>query len=308
MKPAIIALTLATIAIAQPLWKADGNRSLEFADADATHVRFVLDAAPRDPHFEILATPDGRNTVWVGPPDHVWHYGVWFSWKYINGVNFWETNPQTGKQQGLNRIEGATIEAKYDGDTATVRYRELAFPDPDGPAVLEDAVEIEIRRPSDTTGPHVIWRVTTTALADVTLDRTPIAGEPNGRDWGGYAGFSWRGAKGFKDVRFIDSESRKEMDIHGQSARWINIVGLLNDKPAGILIINQAGNPGEIPPWYITHQPRHPFWFANPARLLPNAIPMKQGESFEHAYQIIVHSGSLDPGEIDRSIEKFTPR
>ncbi len=86
------------------LWQADGNRSLELRGADGPLVRFVLDCAPRDPHFEILATTDGRNTVWVAPPDHVWHYGMWFSWKFINSVNFWEIDPTTGLQQGRSEI------------------------------------------------------------------------------------------------------------------------------------------------------------------------------------------------------------
>jgi len=294
MKLLILFLALASCALAQPVWHADGSRSLTLIEGENTLVRFILDAAPRDPHFEILATRDGRNTVWVGPPDHVWHYGVWFSWKYINGVNFWETNPATGQQQGLNRIEDATIESTPDGETAIIRYRELAFPDAAGNAVLEDAVEIEIQRPTDTTGPHVTWRITTTALADATLDRTPIAGEPGGRDWGGYAGFSWRGAREFKDVIFSDSESRKDMAIHGQPARWVNAVGSLHGKPAGVFIIDHPGNPRHPSAWYITNQPKHPFWFANPALLLPEALSTRKGDSFQHSYHLVVHDGNPD--------------
>jgi len=171
MKTAFFLWFIAIPAAAAPTWKANGSHSIELSDDHQVLVRFLVDPAPRDPHFEILATPDGRNTVWVGPPDHVWHHGMGFSWKYLNGVNFWETDPKTGEQPGLNRIEDASIESNPDDETAIIRYRQLAFPDADGPAVLEDAVEIEIRRPSGIHGPQVTWRITTTALdlRDVVL-------------------------------------------------------------------------------------------------------------------------------------------
>jgi len=37
--------------------------------------------------------------------DHVWHLGYWFSWKYINGVNYWK--PADAKRTGCESA-GAT--------------------------------------------------------------------------------------------------------------------------------------------------------------------------------------------------------
>lgn len=305
MKPAFISLTLAATTLAQPVWKADENRSLDLFAEDTTLIRFILDAAPRDPHFEVLATPDGRNTVWVAPPDHVWHYGLWFSWKYINGVNFWETNPATGKQPGLNRIEDAAIDAEPDGDRAIIRYRELAFPDPDRPAVLEDSVVITIERPVDGRGPRVTWSVTTRALADVTLDRTPIPGEPGGRDWGGYGGFSWRAAKDFTDLRFTDGEGRRGIDIHRQHASWVDATGNLHGKPAGILTLDHPQNPGHPANWYLVNTADLPFWFANPALIQPKPITLTIGESFRHAYRLILHDGNRDQQHASEAAQEF---
>ena len=307
MKSILLALFIPAAASADAAWTwiKDGNRAVELRGTDGPVVRFVLDAAPRDPHFEILATSDGRNTVWVRPADHVWHYGLWFSWKHINGVNFWETNPATGLQQGLNRIADPMIECEPDGETATIRYRELAHPDPDGPAVLEDSVVIRITRPGKDRGPQVEWRVETKALADVTLDRTPIPGEPGGRDFGGYAGFSWRGAKEFKDVRFTDSEGREDSATHREHSRWIHVTGSLHDKPAGLVIIDHPGNPGHPASWYVSSNAKLPFWYASPALLQPKAVTLKQGGSFRHAYQVIVHDGGWEAGECEKAARIF---
>lgn len=304
MKPMLLSLAWAAAASAAPLWKEDGNRTLELTDADRSIVRFVLDATPRDPHFEILATADGRNTVWVGPPDHVWHYGLWFSWKSINGVNFWETSPATGKLQGLNRIEEPVIRCRPDGSTATIHYRELSHPDPAGPAVLEDRVEIEIEGPTADRGPQVTWRITTTAMADVTLDRTPLPGEPEGKDWGGYAGFSWRGSKEFKDLDFTDSEDRQGLAVHRQRARWLTAQGSLLGKPAGLLFLSHPHDKQKQTSWYVFNQAKLPFWFANPALLQPGPIQLAKGQSLRHSYRVIVRDGWTKP-ECTAAAEAF---
>lgn len=305
MKPLVFTLLVTGLASATPAWKQDGHRSLELADENGPLVRFVLDAGPRDPHFAILATPDGRNTVWVAPADHVWHYGLWFSWKMINGVNFWETNPKTGHQQGRNQVVDAAIATTPDAKTATVRYRERSFPDPEGPAVLEDAVEILITRPGNGTGPMIEWRVTTTALAEVTLDRTPLPGEPGGRDWGGYGGFSWRGAKDFRELRFLTSEGLRDQAAHRSHARWVNATGELGGAPAGLLILDHPANPRHPASWYLTQVPKLPFWFANPALLQPAALKLAKGESIHHRYRVIVHDGTWTTDRCEAEARDF---
>lgn len=304
-KLTILSLSLAPTLLAEPVWKQDGASRLELRDADVVIARFILDAAPRDPHFDWFATADGRNTVWVGPEDHTWHYGLWFSWKTINGVNFWETQTSTGKQQGLNRIEEPSIEVRPDGETAVIRYREFAYPNSEETPVLVDSLEIEIRRPSAKHGLLTTWNVTTTALADVVLDRTPIPGQPGGREWGGYGGFSWRGAKAFEDVRFTDSESRSGMDIHGKRARWVDATGMLEGSPAGVVILEHPGNAFEASAWYLFDNSKYPFWFANPAPLFAKAVSLKKGESMKQRYRIIVHDGSWGSAEVEEASRAF---
>jgi len=40
------------------------------------------------PYFHPLRLPDGMETAALRPADHPWHRGLWWSWKYINGVNY----------------------------------------------------------------------------------------------------------------------------------------------------------------------------------------------------------------------------
>lgn len=292
---ALISLALCGLSSAEAVWQQDGNRSLKLVDGDTVLVHFVLDGAPRDPHFAVLATKRGHNTVWVAPADHVWHYGLWFSWKKINGVNFWETNKATGEQEGRNAVLDPKILSEPDAATAIVRYRETSHPARDGDAVLEDQVEIRITRPQGELGVRVDWDVKTTALADVVLDRTPPPGsnERGEKNYGGYAGFSWRGPKEFQKLIYLDSENRKDIDIHLQHAEWVNVNGELSGENAGLLIVNHPSNPRHPSSWYVCHKPdANTFWYVNPAWLAPEPLQLAKGASFSHRYRVQLHDGS----------------
>ena len=39
------------------------------------------------------------------PPDHIWHHGLWFSWKFINKVNYWEIYPAKRPAGGTDVVD-----------------------------------------------------------------------------------------------------------------------------------------------------------------------------------------------------------
>jgi len=170
-------------------------------------------------------------------------------------------------------------------------------------------VVIRVTRPTGDAGPRVDWQMTTTALADVELGRTPPPGEPGAESWGGYGGFSWRGAKEFQDVRFTDSEGRKDMALHRQHARWLNASGQLAGTTAGLAIFDHPQNPGHPTSWYLFAIGRpqdHPFWYMNPALLQPKPINLKKGQSFLHRYRLVIHNGSWQAAECSQEAENFS--
>lgn len=278
-------------------WTVNGQTSLELRhNLTETIARFQFDPEPADPHFDILKMVGGENLVWVGPDDHPWHYGHWFSWKYINKVNFWETNRKTGRSAGLTEVSEPTV--RVQDDSAEVTYSRFYRIKADEEPVLQDDFLIQIHAPESAehaVGPLIEWTVKTTALVDVTLDRTPIPGEPGGKKWGGYAGLSWRGAKALANVKFSDSEGQEGMDIHRERSGWVNAVGTIGGKSAGVAMTAPTLDSEEDCSWYIFARVDLPFWYINPAIVQPGPIRLKQGESFTHDYDLIVHDGSWSP-------------
>ena len=70
--------------------------SLELSHGDKTVWRLIYDKTQNKSYFHPLATVDGTVLTALRPADHVWHYGVWFSWKFIDGLNYWEEDPDGG--------------------------------------------------------------------------------------------------------------------------------------------------------------------------------------------------------------------
>ena len=62
--------------------------------------KYVYGGKPK-PFFHPLCTPSGHVLTNFEPHDHVWHRGLWFTIKFINGENFWEEKPPFGTQRTL---------------------------------------------------------------------------------------------------------------------------------------------------------------------------------------------------------------
>ena len=47
------------------------------------------------PFVHPICLPDGRCVTDIRTESHPWHLGLWFCWKYVNGLNYWEPRAPT---------------------------------------------------------------------------------------------------------------------------------------------------------------------------------------------------------------------
>ncbi len=86
------------------------------------------------PYFDPLGLLDGVSLVWNSPPDHPWHHGLWFAWKGINGVNYWEEDGTTHRSEGLTEVVSSKVTA---GEDFSARVElSMAYHKPGEPVVL----------------------------------------------------------------------------------------------------------------------------------------------------------------------------
>jgi len=265
------------------------------------------------PYFHPVCLTDGTELTWHRPPDHPWHYGLWFSWKYINGLNYWEEDRKTGLSQGQTEIR--RVEVKPGDDYSAYITMELSYHPLGAPAVLMEDRRISISAPDDQGAYRIDWTGRFTAGAtDVLLDRTPIPGEKDGQSWGGYAGLSVRLAKNLSGWQLADSEGRKGLETHGQKARWMDFSGRFTEvQVAGIAIFDHPDNLRHPSPGFVIMDPKVPFGYFSPVRHCPlgsdgfnQPYTLPAGKSLTLRYRVLIHPGRADKNLLDREWKSFS--
>jgi len=345
LKISVFTLTLCCLAnlaaAAEPIFTTDAGKSfaLSYEKAETPIWQFNFDPAiTHHPFFNPIrvcnqedAKAASPNLTWVAPPDHVWHKGFWFAWKYINGVNYWETG-RGGKAQGKTTWCDVKLEKKKDLSaviTCTLYYM---------PAKAFDEVLAKKVKPCDLTNPEITSRmvllekrkyivappredgsiqidteqVFTAQGKDVELNRTPLPGEPGGRAWGGYAGLSVRFAKGMTerqamtDTGPLGKELAKTQRLKANALDYTGLFPTKDDKkgqPFGALICDNPANPHHPSPWYAIASNMSYF---SPAFVCYKPYTIPKGKSLTLKYRTVFHPGRLTADQIKKEFEAYS--
>ncbi len=284
-------------------WKAEDGKSLALTCDDQVLWQFCYDAEQAKPYFHPVALPDGPVLTWNSPPDHPWHHALWFSWKFINGVNYWEPDG-SGKPPGTTEWKDVEISTKEDGSARIAM--DLTYGPSDENVLLTERRVIEVSSPA-TDGTYAFdWTCRFTAGAEkVVLDRTPLPNEPEGKLYGGYAGLSVRFAEDLTEreavtpegpVEFVDSRYR------GRSSA-LDYNGLINGKSCGIAILDSPRNLNSPTPWYVIRSQVMSYY--SPAVICYGPHTMEPRESFTLRYRVVVHNGRWNALRLAAEMKRF---
>lgn len=280
-------------------WQKEEHR-LALKNHDHIVWQFVFDPAVAKPHFHPLATVDGEVLTGFQPADHPWHRGLWWSWKYINGVNYWEENRTTGLSAGLTRLVRAEV-VPADDFSATA-HLEIHYHPPGEATLLAETRHLTISAPDANGTYNIGWKSTfSTDSEAISLDRTlpPHLGGPN---HGGYAGLSLRLAKDLDESFAFHTRHgpTTAADAHGKPAPWIGI----NGPRGGIAIFDHPENPCRKAPWY-AHNSEHMCFFS-PSPLFNEPLDLCAGTILTFNYRVLIHSKPMPPADINTLWQAFT--
>jgi L-alanine-DL-glutamate epimerase-like enolase superfamily enzyme len=306
-------------------WHKNHRRSLALTSHGEDLWRFRYDPKQAHCYFHPLSLPGCGPLTWDQPADHVWHHGLWFSWKYINGVNFWENAPGKDRPAGRTHWKAPKLHTFADRSaqvemqlsyslskhTATNQSEggaaESSKPDTSDPnkdsseLLLTEKRKIKISAPTADGSFTIDWQTRFTAVADeVVLDRTPLPDEPNGKAWGGYAGLSlrlqnWadRSAQNENGPIVFNNQNR----YRGRH-RALDYQGVLDGEDVGIAIEEVGSNLNSPTPWYSIRSEQ--MSFITPAVICYGAHRMKSGEHFRLHYRIHVHRGHWSQARLEQ--------
>ncbi|EDY82578.1 hypothetical protein VDG1235_2201 [Verrucomicrobiia bacterium DG1235] len=268
---------------------------------------FVWDAAAGKPYFHPLRVPGGPELTKLRPEDHAWHYGMWFSWKLINEVNYWEENG--GKAEGATRWSDPKIEKTEDGGVV-IRLR-IDYVHPSGRIDLKEYRDLVISK-VERNGKYTIdWTSHFTAGSEgAYLDRTPLPNEPGGKLWGGYGGLSVRLAHGEDPVSFVTEGGPLEDFVDNRSRPRTPAVGVTvfpKERNSGSLaMLSDPRNMIGDQSWYLING--QPSRFACAAVLVPGPKQLDAGEVWELSYRLVVRPKAWDAEDLETEMIRWLRR
>ncbi|EMI41298.1 hypothetical protein RRSWK_06357 [Rhodopirellula sp. SWK7] len=285
-------------------WKQDDG-VVGLLDGDCTLWQFNFDWKNSKAYFHPIALTSGPVLTADRPADHLWHHGMWFSWKYINHVNYWEENRDTGQSEGRTTWSNVRIDLR-DDFSARIKM-DLAYVDPSGVTVMTEKRTIDITCPDDEGMYSFDWECDFTAQDDsLNLGRTPTLDEPDGKAWGGYAGLSVRFAVGMESQQL-----RTGTDVaHFQKGRYrgksfaLDYSGVIDEKSVGVAVLNCYQNLTHPTSWYADASAT--MSYLSPAVLYEGPLQLSAGDTLKTRYRVMIHSGIWESDRLHQEYRTYT--
>jgi len=253
--------------------------------------QFNFAATLSKPYFHPVGLPGGSDLTWLSPKDHPHHFALFFSWKYLNHVNYWEE--PAGVPEGATRWANVRIETRRDYSAMIRLY--LRYRPCDGTVdVLTEKRTVEISRPGAGGGYFMDWDMEFTAGGEeVVLDRTPPETAPDGNARGGYAGLSVRLAREWANPVVTATAPLGALANHryGFAASAAEFSGVIDGGEAGIAFFDHPLNPRHPSRWYAIVDGSVPFWYLNASLLQLESYTLRAHEAFRLRYRVFVHPG-----------------
>ncbi len=243
----------------------------------------------------------------VSPPDHPWHMGLWFSWKFINDLNYWEYLDNYKSDDSGYRSEGITTiqenEFSENEDFSADLRLHIVYKPYQGEPVMSEKSNIHISAPMNDGSYYIDFDNAYTALSDeVILDRTPVRNEPGGRSWGGYAGLSVRFSQDYTSPVIIapdESDNYKQND-------WVYMgFNTLTGETAGMCILKNPEFTTNNTKWYVINTPEIPFFYYSPAALYDGKIVLKKDEQLRLKYRVWIIPGKSEKEDLQAKYDSY---
>lgn len=260
---------------------------------DALLWRYDYGSRPK-PFFHPLCTPRGFCLSLFEPSDHVWHRGLWFAIKFVNGENFWEENDEYGRQ--VTPVP-PLVEHYEDGSFSWLSHLHWERPAGAG-VILKETRRITYRALSETSY-ALDWDISLHAEEDVFLDRTPFT------TWGGYGGLTMRGNRNWVQTRLLFPYGRTDERPKGLPATWCDFAGTFDggaNCSGGIALLDHPQNVRHPSPWYGATGSGH---YVNAAFLFHEPMRLERKTDLTLRYRALVHDEMWEAAQLRQMYQNW---
>lgn len=247
------------------------------------------------------------------PWDHRWHHGLWWSWKFVDEVLFWEDHPGYGGATAAGLGRSTVIESATQASDQTVKQRLEWTAERDGRTLLDERRTLRFHtEPHGLRGTWAIdWDLAWTARSSVELRATPFPEVA----WGGYGGLNYRPARSLAQAERLRGEGGRcgATELHGLSAGWASYSGCVDgagddepDHPArgGVALLQHPANPAFPAPCY-AWPAEQGFGFLAIAPVMHAPLQLAPAESMQLRFRALVLGDDLPHEELDEASRAF---
>jgi hypothetical protein len=272
------------------------NNCLFIDDVQSGKVVLQHNARPGlRPYIHPLRGPDGVACLTEDSPGHhPWQHGIQTGFHGVNGCEFWE-DPGQRPDKPIGKIEpGTTVILAEAPPCWSI---DAAWRHKDGRLlIIEQQIwslkQAKLPGASPVDGLLYLdldWRMQ--AVTDVHMVQ---------QIYGGF--FIRMPFRKVSGANVLNSEGMKDDDCEQQAAAWVDLYMPIDrcEEGAGLTICDHPGNPSHPAKWRVDGDRG-----INPSPCIPGAIDLAAGESLDHRYRLILHTGPLAAVEICKHWEAY---
>ncbi len=289
-------------------WEAGEGGVFELWHDGHLLFRYRATTPASKPHADVVALPSdageaaGTNLVLCCPHDHVWHFGLFFVPKLVDGINCWESElfRREGRVHGYAVSAGAAVEGgvgapaagtgpdagRHTAPLEASLVDRLVWRSSEGEELLHERRRLTVQEPRD--GAYLItWE---TELEAVGQSRHLSSESRHGH----YSGLSVRFIRSMTGGRILLPGSENPPMDSGPPGPWCDYSGYLDGslvlgRPhmAGIALFDHPDNP--YPSRFFTMNQPFGFIAANPTYY--QVITLQPGRPVTFRWGIWVHAG-----------------
>ncbi len=294
-------------------WKpVEGDAGAIIGPDGRAIARYDYGSAANNPYFSEITPLDHRGVITNHAPwDHSWHHGLWWSWKFVNDILFWEDNPDFGgNRAGLGRAvvtdhRVGTGNSRTAGGTIALDETLEWRVDATSQVLMDERRRMHLQVDEHLKDSwRIDWQHEWTARVDCRLEVTPYPEHW----WGGYAGLNLRAARSMRDGERIASAGDRvgREAVHGEPASWAsysgNVDGSGTDDPAHparatFAIFDHPAN--ALPMSVYVFSAQDDFGFLASAPLMHESLQLAAGQKLVLQYRTSISGSDPTPSELD---------
>jgi hypothetical protein len=305
-------LVLVALLLHFPCVGAEGINWIETNDTIACEAkgkilwRFSYSTNESKPFFHPLSVLGDESLTENKSKDQPWQYGLWFSWKYVNGVSYQEGKKTNSKAHGFTRWNPPEI-TKRDNGMATIRMK-LEYLSPANEVIMTERREIFVSVPDRVGEVLMDWNTVFSAESNpVVLAETldPAEIEVNSS----CAGIALRVPSSPAKCEFLTIEGPVDEFKAGRAQRSSRAMAcnvIRGDLKSGVGVFSCAANAPRPTPWEVSNSSSLRLFSS--VLLAPGPRKLKPHESFPLKFRITTKAGGWTAQDLqvaDKNYEEY---